>query len=57
MPSIEITETDKQKVDALIEYLKLFIFSLPVDARMVFAIEIIKLLQPEIDELKRWAQK
>ena len=56
MPTIQVASADKRRVDDLMEFVRRFFAELPVEARFMFAIEISRLLKPEIDELKRKAQ-
>ena len=51
--SISIDSKDRERVDSLITFLRQETINWPSEARFVFALEIIKLIKPEIDELKR----
>lgn len=53
MAAIEINSADKKRVDDLVNFVRNFAFDLPVEARFVLAIEIVRLFKAEIDELKR----
>lgn len=53
MPSIEITTEDRRSVDLLMEFVRREVRRFPVEARMVFAVEVLRHMKPELDELKR----
>ena len=56
MPRIEIDSNDRRRVDELVRFTRQFFLELPAAARMVFAVEMARLLKPEFQELKRRVQ-
>lgn len=55
MPELSIDSGERKKADDLIEFVKRFFGDLHVDARFYFAIQMLRHLKPELDELKRRA--
>lgn len=53
MPSIEIHSSDLQQVDMIVSAVRVSVAALPTEARLVLAIELIRLMKPELDELRR----
>lgn len=56
MPEIEITTGDRNTIDHVIRFVRdIGLDGLRPEARMVLAVELVRLMKPEIDELKRRA--
>lgn len=55
MAEIEIDRADRERAQRLVEFVKREFLDMKVEARFVFAVEMSRLLKPEIDELKRRA--
>ena len=53
MPTIEVTTADKDRALRLVEFVKREFAEFPLEARFVFAVEMSRMLKPEVDELKR----
>ena len=53
MPAIEIDSNERRKVDDLLRFVRNFYGDLAVEGRLVFALEIGRLIKPEIDDLRR----
>jgi hypothetical protein len=55
MAQIEIDPRDRKKADEIVRFVKNFMTDLSVEGRFVLALELMRLMKPELDELKRKA--
>lgn len=53
MPEFELDSSDRKKAADIVEFVRNFMADLSVEGRFVLAIELIRLMKPELDELKR----
>jgi len=53
MSQFLLTTKERKRAESLLEFVKGEFTDMPVKSRFVFCIEMVKHMQPEIDELKR----
>jgi hypothetical protein len=53
MPGFEVDRADRRRAEIIVAFVKESLSSISVEGRFVLAIELMRLLKPEIDELKR----
>jgi hypothetical protein len=53
MPQFEIDANDRRKAEEIVQFVRNFMGDLSVEGRFVLAIELMRLVKPDLDELKR----
>lgn len=56
MATLEVNSDDRRRAEGLVDFVANEVRNWPIEARMVFAVEVTRLLKPEIDELRRRAE-
>jgi hypothetical protein len=56
MPQFEVNTSDRERAQRLMQFVRMEFQEFSVEARFVFAVEMSRMLQPEIQELKRRAE-
>jgi hypothetical protein len=53
MPAFEVNTNDRRKAEEIVQFVRNFMGDLSVEGRFVLAIELMRLVKPDLDELKR----
>ncbi len=56
MPGFHVTTNDRKKAEDIVGFVRNFMVDLSVEGRFVLAVELMRLMAPELTELKRRAQ-
>jgi hypothetical protein len=53
MPSFEVDANERRKAEEIVQFVRNFMGDLSVEGRFVLALELMRLMKPDLDELKR----